>query len=317
MRIYSILSDKQEDEEFSKNLKLNSIGQKFLYFAEGATSYYAYKEKSKYKSASFTSQEYVSCIAPHIKDKQEITIIALGCGDLSGEIEIMKELIAQGKNVTLVGVDSSLEMLQIAAKRVAANGLQANLRRADITTTDFKNDIEELTKNDQQRIFTFFGATIANVDQKMIVSILYNLLAPGDLLWLDVRIREGITPLDDAKVFQELTLLAKDTARTDFWIFPLKKHGISFEDGSITLDVVKESYIGSLKCVFSFALNKPVEITLSDEVIPFQKDEQILLLIFRRYDPKALISYLEQYNFKSIEYFAKEKVYGQFLFLKQ
>lgn len=317
MSIYSIISDKQEDEEFSENLASNMIGQKFLYFGKGAEMYYAKAKMNKVTRPVFTTEDYVDCIEESIKNIPELALISLGCGNLEKESNVVKYL-SNKHHISLFGVDSSQEMLQSAVNMVANVGVQASLRRADITTSDFKRDMESLLEGYPMRIYTLLGSTFANVDQKKIISKLFNLLNVSDFLWLDVALRKGYSPLDDAELYNRLLqgIISKQEQR-DFYFAPLKKERVNMEDGDIVLDIVKEAEIGSIKCIYSFQFKKDFIIEHKNDQIPFKIGEKIVLQIVRYYDQNALVKYVNSYGFELVNQKMIDGVRGQFLFRKK
>lgn len=317
MRIYSMLSDKQEDLELSNNLRANQVGQKFLYFGEGAEMFEKNLQRLPDKGIAFSAMQSADSVMSALPNATELTIISLGCGNLRAELGLVEELQKRGIQAELIGVDSSLEMLQIAGQYALEMGMDVDLRRGDITTQDFFNDIKERTKNSKQRVFTFFGETFANVDQKKIVAILYNLLDTKDLFCLDLGLREGTSALDDARVFEYLTQSLSQEHRGKFWMNTLLRHGITMDQGSIVLDILKEDGIGSIQGVFSFECKDFFEIERFDESIPFRKGEKIVLQVLRKYDPVQLQKYFLSYKFELLSFCQTEnKKYGLFMFKK-
>jgi hypothetical protein len=62
--------------------------------------------------------------------------------------------------------------------------------RADFGSDEFKNEINNLCKNYDRKIFAFFGGTFGNIKYTKIINILYNILDKNDKIWIDIGIRK-------------------------------------------------------------------------------------------------------------------------------
>jgi hypothetical protein len=58
--------------------------------------------------------------------------------------------------------------------------------RADFGSEEFKNEINNLCRNFDQKVFAFFGGTFGNIKYTKIINILYNILNKDDKIWIDI-----------------------------------------------------------------------------------------------------------------------------------
>lgn len=317
--IHSITSDSELGNEFKNNLEHRALEQKFSYMEDSALVYY---DRKNLKSAYMTDpadtlhiDDYIKFVSKVIKQKEETVIIVLGCGDMAREVEIVKN-IGDKYSIDLIGVDSSLAMLDIAEKTINDNDVEAFLIHADFTKRKFRDDIDSLTKKYKKRIFAFIGGTFGNVNQTAIADSLYNLLDKDDLLWVDAQLRVSLKKLDDIKSFNAFFSLTKVPARVKFWTLPLRRVGIPVSAGEIVMDTEEESSVGILKFTISFKFKKLTKIIYNKEVIHFSNNDKISLYYFRIYHAPTFIKFFRDHGFELLDKHLPKKK-GQFLFRKK
>ena len=126
-------------------------------------------------------------------------------------------------HVDYYGVDSSKNMLELSIERMKKiKNFEKYFICADFSTNEFKRELSQLTINNDIRIFTFFSNTFGNINPNNIIDILYNLLKPGEKIWLDVRLRSGKTTKDNLKDFEKYCSYTSNTEITNFFLNPVE-----------------------------------------------------------------------------------------------
>ena len=318
-KIHSIVSDYQIDNEFADDLKFRVLEQKFAYLEEGAEAYY---KKNKLISSyapnledNLKLEDYSNFICSRISSKERNVVIVLGCGNLKREAEIVKKISSQCK-ADLIGVDSSMAMLKIAKRELKKNGVEALLVHADFTKLEFRNEIDNLIKNYDKRIFAFIGGTLGNVNQTAIVDDLYNLLdEKKDLLWIDAQLRVSLKQLDDINAFNSFYSLTKIPERVNFWMLSLKKIGVNLSRGDIIIESEEEPTLGVLKFTMYFRFKTLTKVEYKGEIIHFSKNDKVALFHYRIYHAPTLIRFFKDHEFEMLDKYLLKKD-GQFLFKK-
>lgn len=114
-------------------------------------------------------------------------------------------------------------MLQLSIERMKdINNVNKNFICADFSTNEFRRELSQLTINDDLKIFTFFSNTFGNINPNNIIDILYNLLKPGEKIWLDVRLRSGKSTKDNLKDFEKYYAYISNDEMTNLFFNPIE-----------------------------------------------------------------------------------------------
>jgi len=114
-------------------------------------------------------------------------------------------------------------MLELSIKRMKnITNIEKHFICADFSTNEFRRELTQLTAKSEERIFTFFSNTFGNIEPNNIIDILYNLLKPGEKIWLDVRLRSGKTTKDDLMDFEKYHRYLYNKETLDFFHNPIK-----------------------------------------------------------------------------------------------
>ncbi|MEI6671941.1 MAG: L-histidine N(alpha)-methyltransferase [bacterium] len=198
---------------------------------------------------------------------KKIALISLGCGNSEIESYIFEHLKEQYQ-IDYYGVDSSKNMLELSIKRMEnITNVEKHFICADFSTNEFRRELTQLTTESHERIFTFFSNTFGNIEPNNIIDILYNLLKPGEKIWLDVRLRSGKTMKDDLNDFEKYHRYLNNPPTLNFFYNPIKNIHIDKNSGFLGLSTNKVEHIDAIKYQYNFILNKKISVTIKNETI--------------------------------------------------
>lgn len=315
MSIYSLVSDSNIKSDLSDCFKNRNLEQKFLYHWKGANLYYKYKDE-KDLLMSKTDQDldiFSFWLKNCFKKWSNITLVSLGCWNSSVEKNIYSKL-SDDYNINYVGVDLSKEMLKLSEVNLKNTYQNKKFVCADFSSFEFKNEIENLTKRGQKRVFSFFSNTFWNINHTNIIDTLYDMLKVGEQIWLDVRLRKSNKIKDDIDIFN-LVDVENNEVLDNFLSNTFTQNDIPEENGYISKIMTKEESINSLKVKFNFNFTKKTLINMKWQ-ITFLPWESVTCLQIYYYDQETLINFFEEHNFKFIDKDI-QWLRGQFLFEKE
>ena len=311
-------------EEFVENLKNRKIDQKFFYMGDGARAYYeSARQKKKANVNSYLPLEaFANFLRDQLSKEAVNAFVSLGCGNAEQEAAVMRILSQEGYRFAFFGIDSSAEILKDAEAQLASlpPEIGKTLILADLTTSGFREKINDLVRSYDRRVFAFLGSTFGNFNQTNITDSFYNLLSPGDLLWFDVATRPGVTALEDFNLFNRYSAYLKIDDASHFWLAPLLELGVDRGSGVMRLSSDKEPSVGAMKFRFSFVFSRKVVARIGEDVLHFLPGEKIDTQTIRVYHPETLINFFQEHSFSlvksQIERLSPEISKGQFLFKK-
>jgi len=311
--IYNLMSDGELNDELEKSLLNRRLEQKFLYLWEWSDLYYKNKDADEvYLKNNIKPKELVKIWNKDVGKKNKICFISLGCGNSHIEKEIFLEMWKKS-NLDYIWVDSSKDMLEISIENLKdIKNIKQSFLCADIFTNEFKRELTEFTEWYDNRIFAFFSNTFGNKNHTNIIDILYNLLHKWEQIWLDVRLRNGITAKDDMIACEYYHNWLQTDDQIDLYFHPLKNLGIPFENGKMVLSTHKEKSLNALKFQFSFLLTKKTTIKVRSNEITMLPEEKIDLQQIYTYDKDGLVSFFKEHNFKLKDNIIKS---GRWLFI--
>lgn len=301
----NLISDLELEEEFLRNLKHREVEQKFIYLGENAAAYYdtphlRKKTQSEYLKRDITIEERTQFILKRVVPGKKTALVSLGCGNAMKDVYFLKAL-KEVVDCTYFGIDSSKEMLTLAKGTLNTEKLRGNLLCADFSSIELRQELTTLLKSYDQVLFLFIDYTFNNLIQTEIVDTLFNLMSPGQLLFLDIPLRPSMKKSDDLTIFQTYTELLENKERMKFFLSPITEIGIPIENGSNILKASYEESLGVFKLRFSFRIEKATTIQYKGETIHFLPAEEIKWVNIRFYDYERFISYLANHNFTFIE----------------
>ena len=315
-QIYNLISDGALSDELSFCLRNRTLEQKFLYMNTGAGTYYDIVKVDNIYHETYPRTLFIDFATKNIFSKdQKTAIISLWCGNSEIESYIFENIKGPLK-IDYYGVDSSKDMLNLSIKRMKnIKNINKHFICADFSTNEFRRELTQLTAKSEKRIFTFFSNTFGNIEPNNIIDILYNLLKPGEKIWLDVRLRSWKTTKDDLKDFEKYHRYLHNQETLDFFYNPIEAIKIDKEHWVFSVSTKRVEHINAIKYQYNFILNKKISVTIKNETITILPWEGLKILNIYTYDPDGLINFFEWHNFKLIQKYIQDER-GQFLFEK-
>lgn len=316
MKTYNLISDSELVDELATCFRNRNIDQKFLYQWEWAESYYKLIDSDKlYKSKNSLSLEDDMLIfwEENCFNTDNIAMISLGCWKSIVEKYIFLNTHKRNK-IDYFWVDSSKEMLELSIENLKDLEINKKFICSDFSTKEFRDELEQLTNNYEKRIFTFFSNTFWNINHTNIIDILLEILNKGEQIWMDVRLRENNSAVNNMKIFNIHEEASKNESTIKFFSNIFIVNNIPYENWFISRSMKEEEWLNALKMEFFFNFTKKTEINLRGKII-FLPNEKIKLMQIYYYDPEKLIEFFEQHHFKLVNKQIKW-LRGQFLFEK-
>ncbi|MFH0857208.1 MAG: class I SAM-dependent methyltransferase [Candidatus Magasanikbacteria bacterium] len=301
---------------FSTFQEYRIFKQKAFYMGKNADVYYQLSSK-RMEDFFSTEETYYLFLKENILQKgKKVAFISLGCGNAEKELHILKLMKRDGYDAVFVAVDSSEDMIGLAKKTFEKENFDVQFVCADFSSPEFFDKFSERIVGCDFSIYTFLGATFGNVEQSYMADIIFDLLNPGDKLWLEVVARDETTKKDALHFFEKYyAWLSNDTVK-NFLNGPLKELGIKPENGEIYLQMIEEDYLKSLKFVFRLKIKKKTVIHYQGKTTVLLPDNVIDLMTIRAYDAEGLVGFFKERNFQFIAQ-KKAQGMGQFLFEKK
>jgi len=301
MSIYSIISDSKIQSDLSDCFKNRNLEQKFLYHWKWAKLYYNYKDNKdilmKWNNKDIDIFEF--WIKNCFKKEWSISLVSLWCWNSSVEKNIYTRL-PDNYTVDYVWVDLSKEMLKLSETNLKDIDIDKKFVCADFSSIEFKNEIHNITKRKQKRIFSFFSNTFWNINHTNIIDTLYDILDSGEQIWLDLRLRKSNKIKDDMDIFNLVNIDWDNQVLENFLSNTFIWNDIPKENWYISKIMTKEEWINSLKIKFNFNFTKKTKINMKWQ-ITFLPWESVRCLQIYYYDAESLINFFEEHSFKLID----------------
>jgi len=315
--IISYVSELDLEREFIKDVRTRDMNQKFFYLDQSAAeNYYTTAHKDREHLVNkFSGTEYYNFLKKHIDAKKNHVLISLGCGNSEPEKNLLEQMIRDKYSTNYTGVDISQSMLHLAEKELSNIDIPKKFVRADFSEDEFISEMELLTRQYDTRTVGLWGGTLGNVNQTNIADVLFNILKPGDLLWVEVVTRPDATLESDMKLFNQYTGYLNDADEIEFFFSPLKKVGVPLSSGKLNLKTTKEKTVGALLFTFYFTFTEKVILNVDDEIIHILPEEEIKLFDIRFYQPDVLINFFTEHGFTLVSR-QKKHIWEQILFKK-
>jgi len=318
-KIHSLISDLDLDLDLLKNIKDRKVDQKHFYTSDEASDIFLKTTENPNPriQEQRDSRNFFKFYEDNIGNKsRETALISLGCGDASLDKKILTELSENKYNFVYIGVDSSRSMLEKARENLSKCKFEQVYICSDIGAHNFKSELSAFLGIYSCRVFAFLGGTIGNIMPTNIVDTLINMISKDDYLWVDVVSRDGTDEASDFKLFKVATEYLSDPNEIAFWFNPLKRLGVPFKNGELTVEMLKENSFGALRFKFGFKFYKKTPIEFRGEKITILPEEDIELFNIRVYDSEKFIAFFLEHNFTLMAKLEGES-YGQFLFQKK
>lgn len=324
--IYNLFSSSDLLNWFIDSVLVREVEQKFLYQWRLARNFY---EESPVLAISVETPEeielnkfYYNFWINNCFEKWEKTaLISLWCWNSKMELNILEKLnkdFSLDYDIDYFAVDSSEGMLKLSIENSKnMNWLKKEFICADFSTSEFRHEINRMTKWYKKRIFTFFWNTIWNISHTKIIDVLLSLLNDWEKIWLWVALRNWTTPEDNLKLTMKYKKFLESELKFFFeilWDFWVPK-----ENWEIKLSSEIEKSINAQKFHFYFEFNKKTEIEIKWEKIIFLEWEKLYVLKIYEYEEVWLANFFKEHYFNLISSTSKKWIFSriwQFLFEK-
>lgn len=308
-------TEEEMRDDFLKHFKQYKVfQQKSFYFDGGADVYYQGLNKKRVHTLEL-QKKYCDFLEQTLIDREKsIAIISLGAGNSEKEKVFLDQMHKDGYKFKYVGIDSSRDMIDMSQHILADVPYDVTLLHADFSNESVIEKVRELTSSYDQRLYAFIGGTLGNVEQDYIADILFDMLVPGDKLWVEVGIRPEKTDKQDRLLFERY--LGYLDFRKDFYFLPLATLGVPPENGEMFLQMINEESLGSLKFTFRFRFTEKTVIKYKKRTITLLPGSTVDLISIRSYDPEGLAHFFEERHFRFLGKDSGEHM-GQFLFEKK
>ena len=296
--IYNLVSDWEIMDELADCIRNRSLDQKFLYFNNWAKWYYERASRNAFIDKLLSVNKLFEFgIKNNFNKWEKIAFISLWCGNSMIERNIF-DAISEWYDLSYFWVDSSKGMLVLSEEEFKGLSNKKMFINADISTREFRSELNQLTASCDKRVFAFFSWTFSNINQTNVIDILYNLLNKWEKIWLDIRLRTGVTAKDDMVDFKRYHSWLSDDVKKKSYFNVLEWFWIPAENWKLVLATEKEKALNALQFKIYFQFNKKTEINIRWEKIIILPNETMKLQQIHNYDPDGLISFFEEHWMK-------------------
>lgn len=318
MKIHNAISDLENTRKLSSSLRNRKLGQSLLYQNAWADLYYKAVDSSKTINNRDTEllllDDFLNFGNKNIfSDKKWVSLISLWCGNSHKEKYIFKK--QKSEHINYLWVDTSQEMLTLSMNELEGVEIEYDLLCTDFSWDNFKELIEDFTKEWRNRVFCFFSNTFWNINHTNIIDILYNMLNKWEQIWLDVRLRQDNSIASNMQIFN-LHELNDGTTEKEKWFWTiLKDSWIPLNSGFFSKKMKIEEGINALKIDFDFIFTKKIVTNIGGQ-ITFLPEESLKCLQIYYYDVDSFTNFFSAHGFKLVD-MQKKGLWGQFLFEKE
>lgn len=307
--------------EITEWLRNRLLDQKFAYLWKWSEKYYEY-------GASFSSFSWVQgsdntlikswseLLYSYLVEvgDNKINFISIACWNSVNEIGIINSLWK--KNIHYIWVDYTEEMINLSAQNLEKVTFDSYLIRSDIVDVVFKRYLDTLVMRNEKRFFSFLWNTFWNIKTTNVVDLLGSYLKKGDMVWIDVVLKEGQGVQSNILLFNHYKekILNNEKWR-EFVLWGFNYIDFPIEKWKIIIEIKEDSNIWYSKIIYSIELLENVEFNLEWPII-FSKWEKISFFEIYFYEFNKLKQFMKIHHFNFID--SKiEWSWGQLLFEKE
>jgi len=315
--IYRLTWDSQISKDILSWLRNRELDIKFSYLWIWAKRYYDYDKKFWWKDSKqiVNVSDWVKLLESSTKkaNKKKIVIISFWCGDSLKEIEIIKNI--NNEEIFYIWVDFSEEMLNISRNNLNNTNIKSYLIRSDISDIDLKDHIDYITRDYDERYFSFLWNTFSNIQPTNITDLLSYYMKKWDKLFFDLSIKN-----DSIKSSIRIFNHYKNKTITDkLWrstlLSAFEYIWFPTEKWKILIRTEENNKIGLFKIIFYFKALEDIIYKGKQDVL-ILKWETIDFSDIYFYEIDKIKYYIEKHNFKLLNENSKE-LRWQFLFEKE
>ena len=296
--IHFIPESKLRDAAVKQLAESGRLNQSFLYMTEGASSFYRYRNSDLAKMQSAHEFAFFQENGLFTADGST-AVISLGCGNGGAEAELLKTAVQNGVCPAYFGIDSSSEMLKLAALNMEQLCVSPRLILGDFSAPDFAEKLSPLLARHLPVIYLLMGGTFGNVPQKPFISHLSSLIKKDAYFYLDV------VPLSRDADFEALKQRFSRLHENyeHFFSQILTRLTIPIDAGRIYSEEKLEDHPSALRTRFFFKSRADLQLRFLNTTIPLKKGTDIELLTIRAYEIDSLNAFIEEYGFQTLSQF--------------
>ncbi|MFA6252169.1 MAG: L-histidine N(alpha)-methyltransferase [Candidatus Paceibacterota bacterium] len=300
------LSKTQELELLSSLESRAESPLKFGYIGDGYDKWVKIAQKSRENhdlefEEDLLKKDSLPFIFREINEKTEtVNIIDFGCGDGIPMFPIFEYLIGTGiKDINYIPVDISWAMLEGATKNIKEKFDSINITPIlfDFEKGEIIEKILQISRNETTHNYFFLlGNTIGNFDNtEKVLSNLKMSMFSDDYLVIGNQISNLINTSKIIKYYQE-------KEKFEFFIRILQNYGMKCnpEEYTIRWNEKKKQIEGFL------VLSEDKKVTIAERTLNFEKGEEILLFISKKYIEESIVEMLNKAGFR-IDLFTTNK----------
>ncbi|MCK9578193.1 L-histidine N(alpha)-methyltransferase [bacterium] len=279
---------------------------KFGYIGDGYENWVRIAEKSREnKDLEFEEDLLKKDSLPFIfreinNDTDTVNIIDFGCGDGIPMLPIFEYLATLNiKNINYIPVDISQAMLEGSTRSIKARFGSINMTPIlfDFEKGEIIEKILQISRNkNTHNYFFLLGNTIGNFDNtEKVLSNLKMSMFSDDHLIIGNQISNLINTSKIIKYYQE-------KEKFDFFVRILQNYGMRCQPNEYTVrwNEKKKQIEGFL------VLEEDKKITIAERTLSFEKNEEILLFISKKYIEESIVEMLNKAGFR-IDLFTTNK----------
>lgn len=276
MTIEVLLTEAEIADEFAEAMEARDLPEKFFYWTPASVRAWKDLSETSHESVRSTWNALAAKASDLVKAfGGRVPVISFGAGDGSKDRLILKSLLAAGREVKYVPVDSSQTMLEIACAGAEDDDCEALGMKADISSPVhlmLASDVSEAP-----RLFLLVGNTLAGFDPLDQIKHLAKCMHKGDILILDARIHDDdgtVEPTEQQKAFA---------------FAPLASVGLGREDGELKfVENSDDRKAGLFLMTRRFQAARDLTMVASGREIRIERGERIFLNFRYRFTREAL-----------------------------
>jgi L-histidine Nalpha-methyltransferase len=232
--------------------------------------------------------------------KGPVELISLGSGQGTKDLSLLEGLIAHGRTVTYLPVDSGQALLEMACAQARRCGVPHRGLKADMTDP---MHLSRLTRraSDGSRLVVMLGNTLGAFDPTAMLRSVRPLLEENDLL------------LVDGELGSDLNTRAgyENPANRAFAMAPLYSIGIRDQDGSLHFESSEDVRPGIYRLKKSFLADIDLTLQIGGESLSLRAGETLHMNHSGKYERQAFIKAIAEGGFAPSDEFLSED--GRFL----
>ncbi len=276
MTIEVLLTEAEIADEFAEAMEARDLPEKFFYWTPLSVRAWKQLGEKSHESVKPTWDALAAKATELVKSfGGKVPVISFGAGDGSKDRLILKALLAAGREVRYVPVDSSQTMLEIACAGAEDDDCDTLGLKADISSPVhlmLAADVSEAP-----RLFLMVGNTLAGFDPLDQMKHVAACMHKGDILIVDARIHDDdgtLEPSEEQKAF----------------VFaPLASVGLGREDGELKfVENQDDRKAGLYIMTRRFQAARDLTMVASGREIKVERGERIFLNFRYRFTREAL-----------------------------